>query len=293
MQTDRFLQYLSLEKKYSLHTCIGYKKDLEEFFDFLEREESSTDDCEITTLVIRNYLYHLSKKMLSARSINRKLSSIKSYFKFLLKTQQIAVNPANSLESLKTIKTQIIPISELEMQQTANTTISKDEKINTRNQLIIEIFYQTGIRRAELKNLQLKNIDFANELIKVTGKRNKERIIPISKELLMIIGDFVKSNSITEFLFISNKNQPITERTIHNIVAQKLAKITTKQKISPHILRHTFATHLLQNDAELTSVKELLGHTSLAATQVYTHQNIENLKKVFNQTHPRELQKSN
>jgi len=293
MLKEKFLTYLSLEKKFSDNTIIGYRKDLEDLTSFVVSTESHDILLKIDSKILRNFIYSLSEKKLSEKSINRKISTIKSFYKFLCKTQHLDKNPSHQLESLKIKKQIILPFSEKEMNDLTDLeNLNQENFTSKRNQLIIEIFYQTGIRRIELISLLEKNISFSQKTIKVFGKRNKERIIPISDNLIKLIKEYTtiksrKKNNFSEYLFITNSSEKISEKTIYNIVNQNLSRVSTKSKRSPHVLRHTFATHLLNNEAELNSVKELLGHANLAATQVYTHQNIENLKKVFNQAHSR------
>jgi integrase/recombinase XerC len=291
MSIPQFLQYLQFEKKYSLLTIQSYQSDLEEFEKFYLAESDSDSISTAKKLHLRAYLMKLSQSDLSERSINRKLSSLKSYYKYLLKIGEIETSPAASLKTLKQYNKVQIPFSEEEMGELfIKQGVFSEDFEGFRDRLMMEMFYQTGMRRIQLKD---SDIDFAQKNIKVLGKRNKERLIPIGSELLEKIQDYldkrkqeVPQNNLYFFKTILGK--PMPEKLVYNLVNFYLSHISTKHKKSPHMLRHSFATHMLNRGAELNAVKELLGHSSLAATQVYTHGSIDELKKVFNHAHPRE-----
>ncbi|MDR2123300.1 MAG: tyrosine-type recombinase/integrase [Flavobacteriaceae bacterium] len=298
-----FLNHLK-SKRYSPLTVESYEKDLRDLEKFLLQREGISEIKDADKKQLRNFIISLSLKDLSERTINRKISSIRSFFKFLLKTEEITLNPAANLQNLKLKKKVLVPYAEEEIQLLENLIITELEKNTenefekTRNQLIFELFYQTGIRRIELIQLKTSKIDLTNKTIRIIGKRNKERLIPITGELSMKIKNYLnirqKSNLISnDYFFVDNKGQVLKEKFVYNLINKYLSAVTTKQKKSPHMLRHTFASHLLHNGAELNSIKEILGHSSLAATQVYTHNNIEDLKKVFNQSHPFGRKKQN
>ncbi len=294
MNSTPFINYLSLEKRYSAHTINAYKKDVEDFFNFCKEALNVQKIAEVSQKDIRLYLVYLSSQNMNPRSINRKLSSLKSYFKFLVRTKQIENSPAELISNIKTEKKIQIPYSRDEIQNLLDAEeFFEDSYEGVRDQLIIELFYQTGMRKAELIALKLENIQLENNQIKVLGKRNKERIIPISEKLHKKIQTYIKrakdeDRPIQSAFFLTQNNKEMYPRLVYKIVNSYLSNVTNKVKKSPHMLRHSFATHMLQNGADINAVKELLGHSSLAATQVYTHNDIENLKKVFNRAHPRE-----
>jgi integrase/recombinase XerC len=293
----KFLQYLNLEKHYSPLTIRSYERDLRDLQSFLLETEGISDTDQATARQLRNFIIHLSNKKLSEKSINRKISSLRSFFKFLLKIGYLEINPTIHLQNLKQKKKILLPYTEAEIYSIENyihTCKGKNENSDSyetiRNHLIFELFYQTGIRRMELLQLKTSKIDFKKNTIIVTGKRNKERQIPITQKLSDQIGKFlackIKFGIPYEYLITNITGKPLSEKYIYNLIHKYLSVATTKEKKSPHMLRHTFASHLLHNGAEINSIKELLGHSSLAATQVYTHNTIEDLKKVFNQSHP-------
>ncbi|MHB0754043.1 tyrosine-type recombinase/integrase [Polaribacter sp. M15] len=288
---DSFLEYLSLEKKYSVHTITAYKNDLISFKDFLVTEFKQENLSEVHYNQIRTWIVSLVDLKISNRSINRKVSSLKSFYKFLQKTHQIKVNPLAKHKALKINKKVQIPFNQKEINQVINTINEKDDFISIRNKLIVELFYSTGVRRAELINVKENDIDLSNKIIKVLGKRNKQRYIPLLPSVIQTLKQYLEakkkiSAGINE-LFITEKGNKIYETLVYRIINSYFSKVSTKQKKSPHILRHSFATHLLNEGANINSVKELLGHSSLASTQVYTHNSLDAIKKVYNQAHPR------
>ncbi|WP_312901224.1 tyrosine-type recombinase/integrase [Chryseobacterium taichungense] len=286
---DKFLEYLELEKRYSPHTITSYKKDLEDFRLFYLKTESSEDFTKADKKIIRNFIIELSENNISKRSINRKLSSLRSFYLFLLKIGEIEVSPAENISSLKFYAEKQIPMSEQEMQNLNDQVFTKVHDILEK--CILEVLYQTGIRKAELCGMTFENVNLTGQEIKITGKGNKERLIPISEDLSALLGSYVKirtpQTEYKSYFFVNKKGKKLTEKFVYVVVNKYLSLITTKEKRSPHILRHSFATHVLDNGAEISKVKKILGHSSLASTQVYTNANIEQLKKVFNQAHPR------
>ena len=293
MNFKSFTDFLAIEKNYSKHTVNAYNKDLEVFSKFIHEEFGSNSIEDINYAQIRTWIISLVESGLTNRTINRKISSLNSYYKFLLKIERIQVNPLAKHRALKTAKKIQIPFSESEMNSILEELNHDKSFEGLRNKLIIELFYSTGIRRIELVELKLKDIDLNNKTVKVLGKRNKERIIPLISPVLQTINDYIQSrNNLKvikndEYFFLSKKGVKIYETLVYRIINDYFSVASNKVKKSPHILRHTFATHLLNQGADLNAVKELLGHSSLAATQVYTHNSIEELKKVYTNAHPR------
>ncbi|HET8886154.1 MAG TPA: tyrosine-type recombinase/integrase [Salinimicrobium sp.] len=292
MPLNHFLEYLQLEKKYSMHTITAYRADILAFQKFLLKEFDQQEIEQVNYSQIRSWIVCLVDQGISNVSINRKISSLRSFFKFLQKTKQIKISPLGKHRSLKTARKVQIPFSETEIKAAleVNEAETYEEK---RNKLIVELFYSTGIRRAELIGLQLKDVDLEGKLLKVLGKRNKERMIPLLPSVVASIKEYLperqeKSTGAEErHLFITGKGVKMYERLVYDIIKNYFRGVSSKQKQSPHILRHSFATHLLNQGADINAVKELLGHSSLAATQVYTHNSIAELHKVYKKAHPR------
>ena len=293
MSLKSFTDYLLLEKKYSAHTIKSYKKDLESFGEFILNEYQTNSIDQVNYQQIRNWIVSLVENGISNRSVNRKTSSLNSYYKFLLKIDVIVSNPLTKHKALKTNKKVQIPFSEQEMKLVLEKLSLERDFEGLRNKLIVELFYATGIRRIELIQIKLSDIDLHNKTLKVLGKRNKERYMPLinividSLDSYMIERNSLKFIKDKEYLFLTKKGAKIYETLVYRIINDYFSNVSSKVKRSPHILRHSFATHLLSQGANLNAVKELLGHSSLAATQVYTHNSITELKKVYSNTHPR------
>jgi integrase/recombinase XerC len=293
MSHQAFLDYLELEKNYSKLTVKAYKTDLKAFEAFVIETYGQIAIATVNYAQIRTWIVTLVESGITNRSVNRKISSLNSYFKFLLKVQAIAQNPLSKHKALKTSKKLQVPFSEEEVQTVIDALHHEDSFEGLRNKLIIELFYTTGIRRVELITLQLTDVDLSLKTIKVLGKRNKERVIPLLETVIHTLELYLeKRNSLSaivdaEYLFLTKKGIKIYETLVYRIINAYFSQASTKLKKSPHILRHSFATHLLNQGADLNAVKELLGHTSLAATQVYTHNSITELKKVHLKAHPR------
>lgn len=286
-----FLSYLNLQKRFSALTASSYKSDLDQFFIFLKDElPVNYSFSDISHYYVRDYVTSLMDRGLSPVSVNRKVSAIKSFFKYLQKNEIIESNPAQKVQRLKTPKKLPVFIDEGRI----GTMFSSDDKEDfdsVRDNLIIEILYQTGIRRAEILGLKDSDVDLYNLQLKVLGKRNKERIVPFDISLKRSLDNYFAlkaAGSLSEpHLLVTVKNKRLSPVQISKIVNRLLGNVTTGAKKSPHVLRHTFATHLLDHGADINAVKELLGHTSLSATQIYTHNTIDKLKKSYNQAHPR------
>ena len=293
MSFKAFSDYLLLEKNYSPLTLKAYLADLQAFKKFLVLEFQANTIDDVNYQQIRNWIVSLVECGISNRSINRKTSSLNTYYKFLLKINTITVNPLNKHKALKVSKKIQVPFSEGELHQVLDELNSVTDFEGLRNRLIIELFYATGIRRIELVQLRLSDVDLSNRTLKVLGKRNKERLIPLLDSVLKTIEIYLKQRDELEdvvdksHLFLTKKGVKIYETLVYRIINDYFSKVSSKVKRSPHILRHSFATHLLNQGANLNAVKELLGHSSLAATQIYTHNSIAELKKVYINTHPR------
>ena len=288
-----FRDYLQLEKKYSSHTVNAYLKDLISFETFINSEFDSDDLLNVNYSLIRSWIVSLVDAQISNTSVNRKISSLKSYYKFLLKTKQIAISPLLKHQSLKTPKTLQIPFSEKELDEVLNSITYPEGFEGIRDKLIIDLFYSTGIRRTELIHLKMLNIDLSNATLKVLGKRNKERILPllpnIASQIKLYLTERAYLERITDndIFFLTLKGVKMNDSLVYRLINNYFSTVSEKVKKSPHILRHTFATHLLNNGADLNSVKELLGHSSLASTQIYTQSSLFELKKVYGDSHPR------
>ena len=295
MLIDAFLDYLSFEKKYSKHTVTAYQNDLISFRDFCEIEYGEVDFTTTHYSQIRSWIVSLVNQEVGNRSINRKISSLKSFFKFLQKIEQVEANPLSKHKALKVEKRIQVPFSIDEITNVINLIEEESEFVQLRNKLIVELLYSTGMRRIELVELKESSINFSNGTIKVLGKRNKERYIPLLANVLGMLKKYIEIKNITFnkslWLFVTDKGNKIYETFVYRVINNYFSQVSSKVKKSPHILRHSFATHLLNEGADLNSVKELLGHSSLAATQVYTHNNLEKIKKAYNQAHPRSTKK--
>ena len=297
MSLQPFLDYLLLEKNYSKHTVTAYQKDLETFSAFASQSYEYTDIKDVNYGVIRSWIVALVEDGLTNRTINRKISSLKTYYKFLLKTKQIEATPLAQHRALKTSKKLQVPFSSKEI-NTVLALLQEEEGFEgVRNKLIVELFYATGMRRAELVNLKIKDVSLAQKTIKVLGKRNKERVIPMlptiveSYKSYLDERDKLKDLRDAEYLLLSAKGVKIYETLVYRVINNYFSKASEKVKKSPHILRHSFATHLLNEGADINAVKELLGHSSLASTQVYTHNSIAELQQVHKDAHPRNSNK--
>jgi integrase/recombinase XerC len=292
MTLKPFIEYLQLEKNYSLHTITAYENDLRSFSNFCKETYEEGNIHKIHYVQIRSWIVSLVESGLSNTSINRKISSLKTYYKFLLKTKQITTNPLAKHKSLKTAKKVQVPFSQKEMETVLSAMTFSDDFEGVRDKTIIEMFYATGMRKAELINLKLSDIDYTAKTIKIVGKRNKERIVPLLEKLETQLKQYLSfrnqvDTAQKEELFLTVKGNKIYPNLVYRLINDYFSIASTKVKKSPHILRHTFATHLLNQGADLNAVKELLGHASLASTQVYTHNSLAELKNVYAKAHPR------
>jgi integrase/recombinase XerC len=290
MPIKLFLEYLSFEKKYSIHTITAYKNDLVSFQLFC-LVTYSQDIQYINYSQIRSWIVLLVNKGITNRTVNRKVSSLKTFYKYLQKIKQIDKNPLSKHQALKVAKRVQVPFSEREINEVIGQLKSQDGFWSNRNKMVVELLYATGMRRNELIQLSLKDVDLSNGTIKVLGKRNKERYIPllgsVKESLKIYLQQRSKEVLDFEYLFFTEKRNKLYPALVYRIINEYFSTVTTKVKKSPHVLRHSFATHLLNGGADLNSVKELLGHSSLASTQVYTHSSLGKLKEVYNQAHPR------
>ncbi len=293
MSLHAFKEYLQLEKKYSGHTVSAYIRDLENFQKFALEEFQYSEILTVNYSIVRSWIVALVDAGISNRSVNRKISSLQTYYKFLLKTKQIELNPLTTHKPLKTSKKIQVPFSEREITEVIEMLEPENSFEGVRDRLIVELFYSTGIRRAELIHIKLGDLSPAQQTIKVLGKRNKERILPLLSSVMKTIAHYLELRAQLEkltdadYLFLTQKGVKIYESLVYRIIKSYFSESSEKVKKSPHILRHSFATHLLNEGADINSVKELLGHSSLASTQVYTQNSIAKLKEVYKNAHPR------
>jgi len=288
---DDFLKYLQAEKRYAEHTIKAYKNDLNQFHVFCQ--DSDHEDMDLHFKTIRSWVVSLMESGYSSRSVHRKLTSLSSYCKYLIKEGQLESNPLDKVLKPK-LKLRVPSfVEESKMDHLLQEFDFGENFSGSRNRLVLDLLYQTGMRRSELIGLKVGSINRAKQSLKVKGKRDKERIIPMNKELLEAVERYLEKRSEVvnpdgeEYLILTDKGRPSYDKMIYRIVEKYLAMVTTLDKKSPHVLRHTFATHMLNRGADLNAIKELLGHANLSATQVYTHNTYKKLKSIYNQAHPR------
>lgn len=289
---EKYLRYLRYERNYSPRTEISYSEDLCQFVDFIEQKHEGVSLLEIDVDIVRLWIVSLMESKLSARSVNRKLSALKSFYRYLLRIGEIDANPLKKIVGPKAKK----PLPSFVNYSDMENVLAEENFDNTfhslRDRLILEIFYVTGIRRAELIGIKDVDVDFSAKTLQVTGKRNKQRLIPIGDKLIELIQLYISVRDadvkyLSGYLFVKEDGEALYPMLVHRIVNERLAWIPTLTKTSPHVLRHSFATGMLNNGADINAVKELLGHSSLASTEVYTHTSFEELKKIYNKAHPR------
>lgn len=293
MLVNAFIQYLRYEKNYSTHTVVAYKRDLSQLMEYVESEFQVTQPELIDSDMLRSWMVSLMEEGISARSVNRKLSSVKSFWHYLMRQGCTSVNPVQKVLAPKTNKPLPVFLKENEMENLLKPTpFSENDFVAERDHLIIDLFYSTGMRLSELIGLTDEQADLDACLLRVTGKRNKQRLIPFGPELKEAISSYKIKRDLQlsvkpSRLLVREDGLPLYPQLVYRMVHQKMSEVATLSKNSPHVLRHTFATTLLNRGAELNAVKELLGHSSLSATEVYTHTTFEELKKVYKQAHPR------
>ena len=286
MSLNDFKNFIDLEKKYSKHTVNSYIIDLKEFNFFLKKNGSKLKE-NLNYSFVRKWIVELSEKGLSKRTINRKTSSLKSYFNFLISINKIDSSPLKNHKNLKIEPKIVIPFNQKELKKVFEIFENKNH-YSTRDSLIIDTLYSTGIRRNELINLKTKDIYFDKSLLKVKGKRNKERLVPVLPSLLKRMKIFINDNPTNTYFFESKKGKKISPSTIYRVVTKYFRLVSTKNKISPHVIRHSFATHMVNNGADINSVKEILGHSSLSSTQIYTKIKVPKMLNDYMSNHPRE-----
>jgi integrase/recombinase XerC len=289
---SNFVDYLRFEKRFSEHTVLAYQNDLKQFTAFLSAEGESLVLNEIIAVQIRSWLVKLLEEGIEPRSVNRKITALKTFFKYALKNKWINTNPMLKVVSPKVAKKLPVYVAAERLDFLLDRAEFPNDFDGRRDHLIIELLYGTGMRRAELLGLTVDDVDFRNKQLKVTGKRNKQRIIPLFDHLLEQIKDFLTAREEinyqhSDWLFLDSKGRALYPDKIYRIVRKYLSLISTQSKRSPHVLRHSFATEMLNKGADLKSIKEILGHANLSATQVYTHNSIEKLREVYKKAHPR------
>ena len=293
MHLSNFYDYLSKEKNYSSNTVIAYKKDVETFQEFCRVKFELNNLLKVTYPIIREWIINLSEKELSPLSINRKISSISKYYDFLIKINDLKSSPLKNHKRLKVQKKLIIPFSEDEVLKVVDVFSKNFE--GKRNLLIVDMLYSTGVRRDELINIKLNDVLLDENLVKVLGKRNKERLVPLVLNLKSRINDYLKFRneikSSSSNFFITTKGKKIGPSLVYRVVKNYFSKVSTKVKTSPHVLRHSFATHMLNNGADINSIKEIMGHSSLASTQIYTKIKLPKIINDYKKNHPRERKK--
>lgn len=288
MLQNKFISYLTSEKRFSQNTITSYSNDINQFYLFLFKEYEITNQItEVSFQIVRSWIANLLETGVAARSVNRKISTLKTFFKFLIREGIIIDSPMLKVIPPKSSKSLPLFIKESEIQNLLNEVSFDKGFIGQRDKLIIDLFYVTGIRLSELIDIQIIDIEFYKKTIKVLGKRNKERIIPLSDTIIKTLKIFINEYKLKDFLFTDIKGNKVYPKLVYRVVKKYIGMISSINKRSPHVLRHTFATHMLNNGADINAIKDLLGHANLSATQVYTHNTVEKLKSIYKQAHPR------
>jgi integrase/recombinase XerC len=296
MHRERFRNYLQREERLSANTVVSYSSDIDEFMKFIYNEFTITDASEVHRQIVRSWIMHLIEKKLSASSVNRKTSSLKTFFRYLQREGVVSKNPCAGIGNLKTPKRIPQFLNSDQIEGMVGGRSENSEKLNYKDYLvvvIVELFYASGMRRSELISLSVQDYDVFSGQIKVKGKGNKQRIIPVTDNIKGILLEYLKKreelkgSQIYNQLLLTHTGRPLYPQYVYRLVRNAIATVSTLEYRGPHLLRHTFATHLLNEGADLMSIKELLGHSSLAATQIYTHNSFEKLKKVYSTAHPR------
>lgn len=291
MPFQQFLEYLKSEKRYSKHTLTSYRTDLNQFTEYLKNTFELTELSEVKSTYVRSWVVDMMDSGKSPRTVNRKITTLKSLYKFMLREGMVSENPMAKVQSPKVEKKLPEYIPGSDMEKLVDYPVFEDDYEGIRDKLILEMFYSTGMRLSELVSLKEIDVDTTQGNIKVLGKRNKERIIPMQGKLIDLIEKYRNAKtgitSKSDSFFLTLKGEKLYEKLVYRTVNKYLSKVTTINKKSPHVLRHTFATHMLNNGADLNAIKELLGHANLSATQVYTHNSIEKLKRIYKQAHPK------
>ena len=292
MLKDSFLTYLTYERCYSAHTVISYRNDLVQFGDYVEKEFGVSDNKEFVYQMVREWIIHLMDSGYTPASVNRKISTLRSFFIYLMKERSITVNPMSKIECVKAVKRLPSFVKESEMDRLLDEIPFSSDFKGVRDKLIISFFYETGARCSELIGLKESDIDFDLMQIKVNGKRNKQRLIPFGHHLKKSLSSYIEVKRVSfpaqsPFLFVTEKGEMLYPMLVYKVVKSQLSLVTSLAKRSPHVIRHSFATTLLNHGAGINSVKELLGHESLSTTQIYTHVSFEEMKKEYKQAHPR------
>jgi integrase/recombinase XerC len=290
---ESFLQYLQIEKRYSTHTIRSYQNDLDQFFSYISSNDMPADPGEISSHEIRAWIVSMMDSGIASVSVHRKISCLRVFFKYLRKEGVIKNDPLEKVVLPRRKKTLPVFVGEEELDTLLDKNNFGDEFRGIRNRTIIEMLYLTGMRRSELIGLRNNDVDLREGTVKVTGKRNKQRIIPLTRPFIARLEEYIKlrneepESENKEWFFITEKGNKLYDKYVYNVVKRYLSMVTTIEKRSPHILRHTFATHMLNHGADLNAIKEFLGHANLSATQIYTHNTFEKLKKIYKQAHPR------
>ena len=287
MLQSKFISFIKSEKRLSQYTVTSYNSDLNQFFLFLNNFDGISTEKEITFKIIRLWISFLVESGLSSRSVNRKISTIKSYFKFLEISEEIIFNPTLKIISPKISKKLPVIVEKVNLDLLLDKENFKNSFIGKRDKLIIEVFYLTGIRLSELIGIRIKDFNFESLTLKIFGKRNKERLVPLSFNIVNDIQKFITTYNLNSLLFTNENQEKLYPKKVYRIVNYYIGKVSSVNKKSPHVLRHSFATHMLSNGADINAIKEILGHSNLSATQIYTHNSVEKLKSVYKQAHPR------